>query len=77
MRLINEQNQQAMTNQDIFLKFKTGILGDRHDICHKHHKQRLCRIINSRVKFQFVDVHVEHFMYVYFCFLVIFSHLNE
>ena len=28
----------------------------RDDICHKHHKQRLCKIITTRVKFYFVDV---------------------
>ena len=29
-----------------------GWLGPaRHDICHKHHKQRLCKIISARVKF--------------------------
>ena len=31
-------------------------LGFRDDICHKHHKQRLCKIITTRVKFYFVDV---------------------
>ena len=30
--------------------------GSRDDICHKHHKQRLCKIITTRVKFYFVDV---------------------
>ena len=28
----------------------------RRDICHKHHKQRLCKIFTTRVKFQFVNV---------------------
>ena len=28
----------------------------RDDICHKHHKQRLCKIIITRVKVHFVDV---------------------
>ena len=28
----------------------------RDDICHKHHKQRLYKIITTRVKFYFVDV---------------------
>ena len=28
----------------------------RHDICRKHHKQRLCEIISTRVKFHFADV---------------------
>ena len=32
------------------------ILPVRDDICHKHHKQRLCKIITFRVKFYFVDV---------------------
>ena len=49
---------------------------DRHDICHKHHKQRLCKIFRSRVKFHIVDVLLEKFMYVLFKFLVIFSHVN-
>ena len=48
----------------------------RHDICHKHHKQRLCKIFRSRVKFHIVDVLLEQFMYVLFQFLVIFSHVN-
>ena len=30
--------------------------GSRDDICHKHHKQHLCKIITTRVKFYFVDV---------------------
>ena len=30
--------------------------GPRDDICHKHHKQRLCKIIITRVKVHFVDV---------------------
>ena len=38
----------------------------RRDICHKHHKQRLCRIIRTRVKFHFVNVLFEQFMYVSF-----------
>ena len=29
---------------------------NRDDISHKHHKQRLCKIITTRVKFYFVDV---------------------
>ena len=37
----------------------------RHDICHKHHKQRLCKIISVWVKFHFVNV-LEQFMYVSF-----------
>ena len=42
--------------------------GGRRDICHKHHKQRLCKIISTRVKFHFVSVFLEQFMYIwYFC----------
>ena len=29
---------------------------DRDHICHKHHKQRLCKIFVTRVKVHFVDV---------------------
>ena len=36
----------------------------RREICHKHHKQRLCKIISIRVKFHFVSVHLEQFVYV-------------
>ena len=32
----------------------------RHDICHKHRKRRLCKIISTRVKFYFVNVFLEH-----------------
>ena len=39
----------------------------RDDIFCKHH---LCRIITTRVKFHFVNVLLEQFMYVSFCFLV-------
>ena len=31
-------------------------VGVRRDICHKHHKQRLCKNINTWVKIQFVNV---------------------
>ena len=34
----------------------SGPMWTRDDICHKHHKQRLCKIITTRVKFYFVDV---------------------
>ena len=27
------------------------VVKTRRDICHKHHKQRLCKIISTRVKF--------------------------
>ena len=30
--------------------------GLQHDICHKHHKQRLCKIIITRVKVHFLAV---------------------
>ena len=42
----------------------------RRDICHKHHKQRLCKIISTRVKFHFVNVLLEQFMCGSFWFLV-------
>ena len=38
------------------------------EICHKHHKQRLCKIISTRVKFYFVSVLLEQFVYVSFGF---------
>ena len=55
---------------DILLSLLIG----RHDICHKQH---LCKIISTRVKFNFLNVLLEDFMYIYvsFSFLVIFSHL--
>ena len=31
-------------------------LGSRHDICQKHHKQRLCKIISTRVKFHLLNI---------------------
>ena len=40
--------------------------GCRHDICHKHHKQRLCKIISTWVTFYFVNVGFEH-GYVFHC----------
>ena len=49
----------------------------RRDICHKHHKQRLCKIIITRVKLHFVKVLLEQLLHVYFQFWVIFSHLNQ
>ena len=30
--------------------------GGEFDICHKHHKQRLCKIVTTWVKFHFVDM---------------------
>ena len=50
---------------------------NRRDICHKHHKQRLCKIISTGVKFHFVTVLLKQFMYVCTYFLVIFSHINH
>ena len=38
----------------IFVAIYT-LLG-RDDICHKYYKQRLCKIITTRVKFHFVDM---------------------
>ena len=35
---------------------KTFFFYVRYDICHKHHKQCLCKIIIHRVKVHFVDV---------------------
>ena len=40
----------------------------RHDICHKHHKQRLCKIISTRVKFYFLNVFLEHGRVYHFVF---------
>ena len=36
----------------------------RRDICHKHHKQRLCKIIITRVKLHFVKVLLEQLLHV-------------
>ena len=44
----------------------------RHDICHKHHKQRLCKIIITRVKFHLVNVFLEHG-----CVYTIFSYASS
>ena len=41
--------------------FQTTYDPPRHDICHKHHKQRLCKIITTRVTFHFVNVLVVQF----------------
>ena len=64
--------------QSLSHPFQLGLLDTlfRHDICHKHHKQRLCKIISTRVKFHFGNVLLEPFMYVSFWFLVISSHVN-
>ena len=43
----------------------------RREICHKHHKQRLCKIISTRVKFHFVSVLLEEFVYYHVVFVVI------
>ena len=56
---------------------RRGKVGCRHDICHKHHKQRLCKIISTRVKLHFVKVLLEQLLHVSFQFLEIFSHLNQ
>ena len=40
----------------------------RRDICHKHHKQRLCKIISTWVKFYFVNVLFKQFMCESFLF---------
>ena len=42
----------------------------RHDICHKHHKQRLCKIISTQVKFHFVNALLQPFMCASFWFLI-------
>ena len=34
----------------------------RHDICHMHHMQRMCKIISSRVKFHILKVLFEKFV---------------
>ena len=36
----------------------------RREICHKHHKQRLCKIISTWVKFHPLSVLLEQFVYV-------------
>ena len=48
----------------------------RHDICHKHHKQRLCKIVSTQVKFHFENVILEQFMFLSFWFWAIYSHAN-
>ena len=50
------------------LHLKVG--GRRHDICHMHHMQRMCKIISPRVRFYIVKVLFEQFMKVSFCFFV-------
>ena len=49
----------------------------RHDICHKHHNRRLCKIISTGVKFYFVNVFLEHGCVYHFFVVVIFSHVNQ
>ena len=47
----------------IFIWNNSSIFGasfTRHDICHKHHKQHLCKTISTRVKFYFVNGFLEH-----------------
>ena len=47
----------------------------RRDICHKHHKQRLCKFFTTRVKFYFVNVLLVQFT-LYYWLLVMLTHLN-
>ena len=49
----------------------------RHEICHKHHKQRLCKIFTTRVKFHFGNVLLVQFKSYYFGILVISTNLNQ
>ena len=42
--------------------------GPRRDICHKHHKQRLCKIISTGVKFLALNMLLEHLMLISFWF---------
>ena len=49
----------------------------RHDICHMHHMQRMCKIISPRVKFYILKVLFEQFMWVSFWFQVIFRHESQ
>ena len=48
----------------------------RHEICHKHHKQRLCKIFTTRVKFHFGNVLVVQFKSYYFGILVISTNIR-
>ena len=50
--------------QPLSAPFHSCTTACRREICHKHHKQRLCKIISSRVKFHFVSVLLEQFVYV-------------
>ena len=34
----------------------------RHDICHMHHMQRMCKIISPRIRFYILMVPFEQFM---------------
>ena len=49
----------------------------RHEICHKHHKQRLCKIFTTWVKFYFGNVLSVQFKSYYFGILVISTNLNQ
>ena len=40
----------------------------RHDVCHKHHKQRSCKIVSIRVKVYFANVFLEHGCVYHFAF---------
>ena len=48
----------------LLLTPQSALGGHRCDICYKHHKQRLCKIISTRVKFHSVSVLLEQFVYV-------------
>ena len=50
--------------QPLSAPFHSCTTACRREICHKHHKQRLCKIISSRVKFDFLSVLLEQFVYV-------------
>ena len=41
--------------------YETTVI-NRHDICHMHHMQRMCKIISARVKFYILKVLFEQFM---------------
>ena len=53
----------------ILLHLGVTLLPDRRDICHKHHKQRLCKIIINGAIFHFVIVLLKQFMYI--CFILL------
>ena len=69
------KNVSVAMNLRVYCKF--SLLTCRRDICHKHHKQRLCKIISTGVKLHFVKILLEQLLHVLFQFLVIFSHSNQ